>query len=369
MNPLPPRPRMPIARLVGLTTAAALALAPGLLGLDAAHADPPAHAAAHGHAAKDGRGHGHGNGDGNGHGNGHAHQGGHGRNDDHRHGPQTGGQPGQHPGHQSGHQPGAQPGSSAGSGPQPATPPAQGDPAGNNGTVKIEGVGDLDGVPDNTPHPGCSFVIEWYGFDEGADVVSTVTFAMQAPTADVVLGVDGPSEVFVGGDPASGAGTETGLGGRETYTLSFDGAPQPQQGYHVRLTVSTPRSLGNDTKTKVFWVEPCTPTGSGEVPAPTPTPTPTPVPQTGTDTDTDEALGVTPPSAAMLGMGLQVPGARTVAGAAAPASPPAAVPDAVDAGEGGQVVSDLTSPSGLSTLLVVVLAAGGAGAALRRLRG
>ena len=80
---------------------------------------------------------------------------------------------------------------------------------------------------------------------------------MHAPTGDVGLTVDGDPTVFVGGDPASGAGTDTGLDGRETYTLSFDGAPHPKQGYHVKLTVATPRSNGNDTKTKVFWVEPC----------------------------------------------------------------------------------------------------------------
>ena len=132
-----------------------------------------------------------------------------------------------------------------------------GDPAGNNGTVKIAPLGEMDSIPNNTPHPGCTFQIEWYGYDEGADIVSTVSFAMQAPTKDVGLAVDGPSSVFVGGDPASGAGTDTGLDGREAYTLSFNGEPHPKQGYHVKLTVATPRSNGNDTKTKVFWVEPC----------------------------------------------------------------------------------------------------------------
>lgn len=133
-----------------------------------------------------------------------------------------------------------------------------GDPAGNNGTVKIAGLGDLDGIPNNVAHPGCAFQVEWYGFDEGADVVSTVSFAMQAPTGDAGLTVDGPTQVAVGGDPASGAGTATGLDGVQAYTLTFSGEPHAQQGYHVKLTVSTPRSQGNDTKTKVFWVEDCT---------------------------------------------------------------------------------------------------------------
>ena len=113
----------------------------------------------------------------------------------------------------------------------------------------------MDGIPNNTPHVGCDFQVEWYGFDEGADVISTVSFAMQAPTGDVGLTVNGPSEVFVGEDPASGAGQDPD--GVQAYTLSFDGAPHPKQGYHVKLTVNTPRSNGSDVKHKVFWVEDC----------------------------------------------------------------------------------------------------------------
>ena len=140
---------------------------------------------------------------------------------------------------------------------------SKGDPGGNNGTVKIAPLGEMDGIPNNSPHPGCTFQVEWYGFDEGDDIVSTVGFAMQSPTKDVGLSVAGDTSVFVGGDPATGAGTDTGLDGTEVYTLSFDGEPHPKQGYHVRLTVHTPRSNGNDSKTKVFWVEPCQSTPGG----------------------------------------------------------------------------------------------------------
>ena len=128
---------------------------------------------------------------------------------------------------------------------------------GNNGTVKITPLGETDGTPNNHPHVGCAFQIEWYGYDKGDDIVSQVGFAMHAPTSDVGLSVSGPSSVFVGGDAASGAGTATGLDGREVYTLSFDGAGHPKQGYHVKVTVTTPYSQGNDTKTKVFWVRGC----------------------------------------------------------------------------------------------------------------
>ncbi|WP_395658465.1 hypothetical protein [Nocardioides sp.] len=134
---------------------------------------------------------------------------------------------------------------------------AGGNPPGNNGTVKVAELGDMDAPPDNDPHVGCTFTVEWYGFDQGADIISHVTFEPQAPTADVVLDVTGPSDVFVGGDPASGAGTATGLDGREVYTLSFHGDPHPVQGYHVKLTVNTPGSQGADKKSKVFWVKGC----------------------------------------------------------------------------------------------------------------
>lgn len=133
------------------------------------------------------------------------------------------------------------------------------DPPGNNGTVKIAEHGDLDGAPDNDPHVGCSFDVEWYGFDQGPDIISLVTFEMQAPTDGVALDVAGPTAVFVGGDPATGAGTPTGLDGRETYVLAFHGEPHAQQGYHVKLTVHTPGSKGADKKSKVFWVEGCDP--------------------------------------------------------------------------------------------------------------
>jgi uncharacterized repeat protein (TIGR01451 family) len=113
--------------------------------------------------------------------------------------------------------------------------------------------------PDNDPHVGCTFDVEWYGFDQGPDTISLVTFEMQAPTDDVVLDVTGPAAVFVGGDPASGAGTATGLDGRESYVLAFYGDPQPEQGFHVKLTVHTPGSKGADTKSKVLWVEGCDP--------------------------------------------------------------------------------------------------------------
>ena len=41
-----------------------------------------------------------------------------------------------------------------------------GNPAGDNGTVKIDGVV-FDEAPDNQPHVGCVFQVDFYGFDKG----------------------------------------------------------------------------------------------------------------------------------------------------------------------------------------------------------
>ncbi|MBG6099081.1 hypothetical protein [Nocardioides luteus] len=150
------------------------------------------------------------------------------------------------------------------------------DPAGNNGTVKIEEYLAPDDAPDTTPnndpHQDCKFDIEWYGFDKGDDIISKVSFELQAPTVDGELTVDGDLEVFVGEDDASGAGTEEGLDGRETYVLHSTGVPHPEQGFHVKVTVHTPGSQGNDTKSKVFWFENC----GGDTNTTSPTPTPSP---------------------------------------------------------------------------------------------
>lgn len=160
----------------------------------------------------------------------------------------------------------------------PAFATGNDDPAGNNGTVKIEESVLPDDAPDttpeNNPHQNCSFDIEWYGFDEGPEVISKVSIELHAPTLEGELTIDGPLEVTVGGDAASGAGTESGLDARETYTLTSTGIPHPEQGFHAKVTVETPGSIGNDTKSKVFWFGDCSAEES-ESPTPTPTPTPT----------------------------------------------------------------------------------------------
>jgi hypothetical protein len=132
-------------------------------------------------------------------------------------------------------------------------------PPGNNGTVKVDDV-PFDDHPNNEPHVGCSFQIDFYGYDEG-DLEAQVTFEAHPPTQragdDQVLLTD---SVFIGEDDNSGGGSEAGLDASVTYTLDLTGIePHPVQGFHVKLTVNAEGSQGADVKHKVFWVTGCGP--------------------------------------------------------------------------------------------------------------
>jgi len=128
------------------------------------------------------------------------------------------------------------------------------DPAGNNGTVFIHDVAN-DQKPHNVPHVGCTFYVDFFGFDEGQNV--SVSFAGQAPTGkDTPLG--GSQDLTpVSSDSAGGAGNDWD----NEITVTADelgvsslGAPA-HQGYHVKMTVVT--NQPGDHKYKVFWVQPC----------------------------------------------------------------------------------------------------------------
>jgi hypothetical protein len=158
------------------------------------------------------------------------------------------------------------------------TPSAFADPPGNNGTIKIDAE-EFDSHPDNQPHVGCVFQVDFYGYDEG-DLFADLTFRAHPPTGDgEVLETD---RLFIGEDDNSGGGSQAGLDASGTYTLDFTGfEPHPQQGFHVKLTINAEGSQGADVKHKVFWVEECPPSPppTTETPKPEESETPTPKPE------------------------------------------------------------------------------------------
>jgi hypothetical protein len=141
-------------------------------------------------------------------------------------------------------------------------------PPGNNGTIKIDDT-PFDDHPNNEPHVGCEFQVDFYGYDEG-DLFAEVTFESHPPTGPVrVLLTD---RVFIGEDDNSGGGSEAGLDASVTYTLDFTGIePHPNQGFHVKLTINAEGSQGADVKHKVFWSTGCVPAPTTTTTAPTTT--------------------------------------------------------------------------------------------------
>jgi len=125
--------------------------------------------------------------------------------------------------------------------------------AANPGTVKIDGV-PFDLVQDNEPHPGCVFKLQFFGFPTGTDV--SYKFAVYPPTSNT----NGPGTLIVPpGEvnltlPAPGArklNLNTGQINLQQGLTNAGVSPHPQQGFHVKLTVTTP----GGHKYKVFWVE------------------------------------------------------------------------------------------------------------------
>ena len=129
---------------------------------------------------------------------------------------------------------------------------------GDNGTIKIDGVA-FDDLPNNEPHVGCTFQVDFYGFDQG-DLDAHVSFDAQPPSGTNPVPFTGDPDPFIGEDDASGGGSTAGLDASETYTLNVAGlTAHPKQGYHIKITVHADCAKGADTKYKVFWVTGCDP--------------------------------------------------------------------------------------------------------------
>src|SRR5262249_45672847 len=176
--------------------------------------------------------------------------------------------------------------------------PAAPNPPGNNGTVKIDGT-PFDDAPNNEPHVGCTFQVDFFGFDEG-NLFATVKFEAHPPTGPVrTLLTD---KVFIGEDDNSGGGSQAGLDASKTYTLDVAGIePHPKQGVHIKLTVDAEGSKGADTKHKVFWVTGCetpptTTTSTTSSSSTTSTSSTTTTPTTAPTSSSSSSSSSTPPS-------------------------------------------------------------------------
>lgn len=150
-----------------------------------------------------------------------------------------------------------------------------GDPAGNNGTIKIQPYGGAPGHA-NHPHPGCDFRLQLWGFDD--DQSGTITFAGQAPTADAVTKQPLSGSQLLSDDAARGGQDDDAYFDVQGADLGLTGTPA-KQGYHVKVRVNADDAPGG-AKTKVFWLS-C------------PAPAPAAAPATTTDAGTGTAAAPT----------------------------------------------------------------------------
>jgi hypothetical protein len=136
-----------------------------------------------------------------------------------------------------------------------AVPSAAANPPGNNGTIKVDAQV-FDTLPDNQPHTGCIFQVDYYGFDEGS-LYATATFAVMMPTQDIPVYTD---THFIGEDSNAGGGSVAGIDQQVTYDLNealYTYDTYPKQGIHLRLTVHADGASNADTKSKTFWATGC----------------------------------------------------------------------------------------------------------------
>ena len=137
--------------------------------------------------------------------------------------------------------------------PMAAGQAVQGNPAGNNGTVKIDAIPIEDNAPNNEPHVLCKFDIDFYNYAE--DGVAQILLEGQAPSGS---GTIYTKTLNLQKDPAGGGTDWDGQQQVRVSRLDLAGlTAHPIQGYHVKLTVNVTSSIGADVKHKVFWIQPC----------------------------------------------------------------------------------------------------------------
>jgi hypothetical protein len=124
---------------------------------------------------------------------------------------------------------------------------------GNNGDVKVNGAS-IDSIPNNDPHQGCQFSVEFYNFDL-LSPDATYSFTLSAPTQSPGTGLLASGTVVIGGGPLPGFDQLDAVALVDlSAPLGASGATAAKQGFHVTLDVTTPDTNGNGSKSKVFWV-------------------------------------------------------------------------------------------------------------------
>lgn len=133
------------------------------------------------------------------------------------------------------------------------------DPAGNNGTIKIDyPTGDSGNA--QRPRPGCGFRLRMFNFDD--DQSGTLTVTAQAPTDGGTLLT---RRLLLSDGPAGGGQDVDQVYSFTTSDLGLTGTPDSQHGWHVKVAVDADDAPGG-AKQKVFWLDCPTAEGVAGVP-------------------------------------------------------------------------------------------------------
>ena len=126
---------------------------------------------------------------------------------------------------------------------------------GGSGIVKLDRE-PFDVAPNNEPHVGCDFQLDFYNYPKG--ITARYTFSLWHPTGPAALD-DASGSLELDNDDANGGQdldgeVEVDLGP----ALNDSGIdPHHHNGWHVKLVVRARSTSGADQKQKVFWVREC----------------------------------------------------------------------------------------------------------------
>lgn len=131
------------------------------------------------------------------------------------------------------------------------------DPAGNNGTIKVDYPAPADSGHAERSHPGCSFQLRLFNFDD--EQYGTITFEGQAPTRLGTLLTQ--NHMLLSNDPAGGGKDVDQVYSYTAAQLGLTGTAPAKQGWHIRVSVM-PENTPGGGKSKVFWLSCPAPTAS-----------------------------------------------------------------------------------------------------------
>jgi hypothetical protein len=123
------------------------------------------------------------------------------------------------------------------------------DPAGNNGTIKIDYPAPADSGHANRPHPGCGFQLRMFNFDN--DQYGELVVRGQAPTA---VGTLLTRRILLSDDAAGGGQDVDEVYSFTAADLGLTGAAPNKNGWHLKVAVDAENAPGG-AKQKVFWLD------------------------------------------------------------------------------------------------------------------